>query len=154
MQQKIIWTLFLIIGISVLDHSCSKRVEPIKTITYIYKNKSGIDLDIEVYNEGDRFKIFSLSTNMEVETNTIRDEGPVPFLFYEPTMKYGDSVVIRFSNNHCLSYSRKSGSGSLGDKIFDYRKYDNYSPDLVEQSKYTLYYTITVDDYNESVVCE
>ncbi|GAB1419175.1 hypothetical protein MASR2M12_19400 [Bacteroidales bacterium] len=137
-----------------MDHSCSKRVEPIKTITYIYKNKSGIDLDIEVYNEGDRFKIFSLSTNMEVETNTIRDEGPVPFLFYEPTMKYGDSVVIRFSNNHCLSYSRKSGSGSLGDKIFDYRKYDNYSPDLVEQSKYTLYYTITVDDYNESVVCE
>ena len=155
MQQKIIWMLFLIFGISVIFNSCLKRTEPtLKTVTYIYKNKSGIDLDIEVYNEGDRFKNFSLSTNMEVETNTTRNEAPFPFLFYEPTYKAGDSVVIRFSNNRCLSYSRNSGIDIYGDKIFDYRKYDNYTPDLVEKNKFTLYYTITVDDYNESVDCE
>jgi len=145
----------LIIGISVLVHSCSKRIEPIKTITYVYKNGTSFDLVLEVYDMEDvNFKNFSIAPNEQVETGTSRDESPIPFLFYEPAMKYGDSVVIRFSNNHCLSYSRKSGSGSLGDKIFDYREYDNYTPDLVEKSKFTLYYTITVDDYNESVDCE
>ena len=155
MQQKTIWMLFLIIGISVLFNSCSTRdIDTIKNVTYIYKNGTAYDLVLEVYDNGVKFKSFSISPNKEVETGTSRDESPIPFLFYEPTMKYGDSVVIRFSNNHCLSYSRKSGSGSLGDKIFDYREYDNYTPDLENKSKYTLYYTITEDDYNESVDCE
>ncbi len=155
MQQKKIWTLFLIIGISVLFNSCSTRdIDTIKNVTYIFKNGTAYDLVLEVYDNGVKFKSFSISPNKEVETGTTRDEGPVPFLFYEPSMKYGDSVVFRFSNNRCLSYSRKSGSGSLGDKIFDYREYDNYTPDLENKSKYTLYYTITVDDYNESVDCE
>ena len=156
MQQKKIWTLFLIFGISVLFNSCSTRdIDTIKNVTYVYKNGTSFDLVLEVYDmEEVNFKNFSISPNEEVETGTTRAEGPVPFLFYEPTMKYGDSVVIRFSNNRCLSYSRKSGSGSLGDKIFDYREYDNYTPDLENKSKYTLYYTITVDDYNVSVDCE
>ena len=154
MQQKKIWKAVLIIGISVLVHSCSKRIEPIKTITYVYKNGTAYDLVLEVYDNGVKFKSFSISPNKEVETGTTRAEGPVPFLFYEPTMKYGDSVVIRFSNNHCLSYARNSGVDIYGDKIYDYREYDNYTPDLVEKNKFTLYYTITEDDYNESVDCE
>ena len=149
---------FLIIGISVIFNSCLKRTEPtLKTVTYIYKNKSGIDIDIAVYNEGDRFKNFSLSTNMEVETNTTRNEAPFPFLFYEPTYKAGDSVVIRFSNNRCLSYSRNSGIDIYGDKIFYITQYDKYDPVLMEYGRpitYTLYYTNTEDDYNESVDCE
>ena len=155
MQQKIIWMLFLIFGISVLFNSCSTRdIDTIKNVTYVYKNGTAYDLVLEVYDNGVKFKSFSISPNKEVETGTTRDEGPVPFLFYEPTMKYGDSVVIRFSNNHCLSYARNSGVDIYGDKIFDYREYDNYTPDLVEKNKFTLYYTITEDDYNESVDCE
>ncbi|MBS4061559.1 MAG: hypothetical protein KG029_14260 [Bacteroidetes bacterium] len=156
MQQKKIWTLFLIFGISVLFNSCSTRdIDTIKNVTYVYKNGTAYDLVLEVYDNGEKFKSFSISPNKEVETGTTRAEGPVPFLFYEPTMKYGDSVVIRFSNNRCLSYKRLSNG--FGPKIFDYREYDNYTPRLFDQNKpitYTLYYTITVDDYNESVDCE
>ena len=155
MQQKTIWTLFLIIGISVLANSCGKRVDYLQTITYVYKNGTAYDLVLEVYDRnGVNFKNFQIAPNEAVETGTTLEEVAVPFRFYDPA-NYGDSVVIRFSNNRCLSYKRLSNG--FGPKIFDYREYDNYTPGLFDQNKpiiYTLYYTITVDDYNESVDCE
>jgi hypothetical protein len=155
MQQKTIWTLFLIIGISVLANSCGKRIHPMYTVTYVYKNGTAFDLVIKVYDKDSvNFKNFSIAPNQSVEIGTISSETPLPFLFFESTMKSGQIVVVRFNNNRCLSYSRQSSVGPYGDKIFDYREYDNYTPDLVEKSKFTLYYTITVDDYNESVDCE
>lgn len=149
----------MLFGISVLSNSCRKHIDYIHTVTFIYKNGTAFDLVMEVYNmEGVNFRNFPITPNEQVVTNISREEGPAPFLFYEPIDKSGDSVVIRFSNNRCLSYSRNSGFGRYGDKIFDYREYDNYSPDLVKQRKpnvhYRLYYTITVEDYNQSVNCE
>lgn len=154
MQRKTTWMLFLIFGISAMYFSCQKRIEPIKNVTYIYKNETTFDLDLDVYNKGEKFKHFLILPDKEVETGTTREEGPAPFLFYEPTMKYGDSVVIRFSDNRCIVFSRNSGVGIYGDKIFDYRKYDNYSEELVSGSNFTLIYTITEEDYNSSVECE
>jgi hypothetical protein len=152
MIQKTTWMLFLIIGISVLANSCRKRIDSIKYITYIYKNGTDYDLVMELYNrDGVNFKNFPITPNAMVETGTTVEEVPVPFRFYNPA-NYGDSVVIRFSNTRCLSYKRLSNG--FGAKIFDYRKYDNYSPELEKNSKYTLYYTITEDDYNTSVECK
>ncbi len=154
MQRKITWMLFLIFGISALFSSCQKRIEPIHTVTYVYKNETTSNLVIEVYDNGIKFKHFPISPNEEVETGTTREEGPAPFLFYEPTMKYGDSVVIRFSDNRCINFSRNSGVDIYGDKIFDYRKYDNYSEQLVSGNTFTLIYSITEEDYNSSLACE
>lgn len=155
MQQKTIWTLFLLIGISLFVNSCGKHVDYLHTITYVYKNGTSHHLVLEVYDRnGVNFKNFQIAPNEAVETGTTIEEAAVPFKFYNPA-NYGDSVVIRFSNNRCLSYKRLSNG--FGPKIFDYRKYDNYTPGLFEQNKpitYTLYYTITVADNNESVVCE
>ncbi len=154
MQRKITWMLFLIFGISALLSSCQKRIEPIRTVNYVYKNETASNLVIEVYDDGIKFKQFPISPNKEVETGITREEGPAPFLFYEPAMKYGDSVVIRFNDNRCISFSRNSGVDIYGDKIFDYRKYDNYSEQLVSGNTFTLIYTITEEDYISSVECE
>jgi hypothetical protein len=154
MQRKTTWMLFLIFGFSAMCFSCQKRIEPIKNVNYIYKNETTFDLDMEVYDNGEKFKHFSILPYKEVETGTTREEGPAPFLFYEPTMKYGDSVVIRFSDNRCIVFSRNSGVDIYGDKIFDFREYDNYSEELVSGSNFSLIYTITEEDYNSSVACD
>ncbi|MGE5318250.1 MAG: hypothetical protein ACM3ME_09655, partial [Chloroflexota bacterium] len=65
-----------------------------------------------------------------------------------------DSVVIRFSDNRCIVFSRNSGVDIYGDKIFDFREYDNYSEELVSGSNFSLIYTITEEDYNSSVACD
>lgn len=152
--MKTTWLLSLIFGISAICFSCQKRIEPIKNVTYIYKNETTFNLDLEVYYDGEKFKHFPILPGKEVETGTTREEGPAPFLFYEPSMKNGDSVVIRFSNNRCILFSRNSGVGIYGDKIFDFRAYDNYSEELVSGNDFTLIYTITEEDYNASVECE
>lgn len=152
--MKTTWLLSLIFGMSAICFSCQKRIEPIKNVTYIYKNETTFNLDLEVYDDGVKFKHFSILPGKDVETGTTREEGPAPFLFYEPSMKYGDSVVIRFSNNRCIVFSRNSGVGIYGDKIFDFRQYDNYSEELVSGNDFTLIYTITEEDYNASVECE
>ncbi len=146
MQQKKIWTLFLIIGISVLVHSCSKHIDAVKTITYVYRNSSGLDLNMEVYNSNDILnRNYYIPNNSIIETHTSREETISIF----PS---GDSVVLRFTDGKCIHYSKDNT-----DKIFHITQYDNYDPVLMEYGKpitYTLYYTITVDDYNESVDCE
>lgn len=60
----------------------------------------------------------------------------------------GDSVSIKFSDNRCIGYSK-----SVPDNIFNVKKYDNYSEDLIAQSSFSLIYSITVDAYNSSAVC-
>ena len=150
MQQKTIWTLFLIIGISVLDHSCQKHVDAVKTITYVYRNGSGIDVNMEVYNSTDvLIRNYYISSDSSIESHTTREETLA--LFYFENFQSGDSVVLRFTNGKCIHYSKDNT-----DKIFHITQYDNYDPVLMEYGKpitYTLYYTITEDDYNESVDC-
>ena len=153
MQQKKIWTLFLIIGISVLDHSCQKHVDAVKTITYVYRNSSGHDLNMEVYNSNDDlFKNYYIPNNSSIETHTSRLETVALFFFASLEDHIGDSVVLRFTEGKCIHYLKDNT-----DKIFHITQYDNYDPILMEYGKpitYTLYYTITFDDYNESVDCE
>lgn len=152
--MKTTWILSLIFGFSAICFCCQKRIEPIKIVTYIYKNTTTTDLILEVYVNGEKYKQFPILPDKEVETGTTREEGPAPFLFYEPSLKYGDSVVIRFSDNRCILFSRNSGVNIYGDKIFDFRQYDNYSEELVSGSNFTLIYTITEEDYNSTAECE
>ncbi|MCP4459467.1 MAG: hypothetical protein GY816_15820 [Cytophagales bacterium] len=152
MQRKTIWMNYLLIGISVLflATGCGKETtESIHIVSYSYKNSSGVDLVMEVYNiNGEKFRSFDIPDNESVITNTSREEGPVVFYFDTFSEMIGDSVVIRFNDNKCLYYS-KDTSGEL----FDVTKYDNYSEELIKMKEYTLSFIFTLDDYSESSSC-
>lgn len=153
MQQKTIWMLFLLIGISLFANSCGKHVDAVKTISYVYRNSSGHDLNLEIYNSGDvLFRTYYIPNGSSIESHTSRLESVALFFFASLENQIGDSVVLRFTNGNCIHYSKNSTG-----KIFNVAQYDNWDPVLMEYGKpitYTLYYTITEVDYNQSVVCE
>jgi hypothetical protein len=156
MEQKTIWMRFLLTGISILIiiayNSCIGRVDPLKKVNYIYKNRTGVDLVMEVFNSYDGarlIKSFEIKNGGEVETNTTESEVPSLFSFISSYGGKGDSIVVRFSDKKCLYLSK-----SISSEIFVIQKYDNYSEELLKESKYTLYYTFTEADYDASVDCE
>lgn len=154
MQQKTIWKAFLLIGILnfstlLVTTSCKKTVDKIKTVDYIYKNSSGKDLELLVFNSNkNQIKSYTILTGGQITSNTTKSEAIGVFQYEDNINMIGDSVSIRFSDNRCIGYSK-----SVPDKIFDAKKYDNYSEDLIAQSSFSLIYSITVDAYNTSVVC-
>ena len=152
MQRKTTWMRFLVIGINLILFftlfGCSK-VDPLKTINYIYINESGKDLTIEVYNELDvNFISYNLNNEDRIETHTSRSEVPAIFFYDNTDNEIGVRVVIRFPDNKCLYYSYSERDG-----VFNVQK---YSKKLLDQSgdRYTLYYTISEQDYNQAVDCE
>ena len=155
MEQKTIWMKYLITGISLLIllsiGGCGKeRIERIKTVNYVYINKTGTNLVMEIYNNSkEKFKSFSIADGGQVETNTTMDQVPGVFYFDSFESRIGDSIVIRFSNGQCLFYSK-----SKEDEIFRIEKYDNFSKELLQESKFTLYYTIDANDFAMAVDCE
>jgi len=154
MIQKTTWKHFLIIGISfILITNCSKETEaPIQRINYVYKNNSGIDLTLEVYNRFDvNFVSHDILNGESVETHTSSHEGPAIFFYDTNVNKIGVYVIIRFSDNKCLRYYN---ANSENNRIFDIKKYDNYSPELVKQKQFTLNYTITEEEYNQAEDCD
>jgi len=151
MEQKTIWKAFLIIGISImLLYSCNSRIDRLKTVTYIYKNESENDLTLEIYNiDNIMFKSYDIPSDSSIETNTTQSEGgPALFYFESTTNSIGNSVIIRFSDNKCIYFFKDNL-----DKIFDVKEYDNYSEDLLNRDEYTLFYTITNQNYNDAINC-
>lgn len=154
MQQKTIWKAFLLIGILnfstlLVTISCKKDIDNIRTVDYIYKNTSGKDLELSVFNsDKNQIKSYTILNGGQITTHTTKDEGIGIFQYDSDIRMTGDSVAIKFSDNRCIGYSK-----SVPDKIFDAKKYDNYSEDLIAQSSFSLIYSITVDAYNTSVVC-
>ena len=142
----IIFTLLL----SLLSINCKKDVDYIKTVDYIYKNASGTDLILLVYNSNKtQIKNYTILNGSQITTHTTKSEGIGIFQYEENTDMTGDSVTIKFSENRCIGYSK-----SVPDKIFDVKKYDNYSEDLHNKSVFSLIYSITTEDYNSAVICE
>jgi Leucine-rich repeat (LRR) protein len=126
-----------------------------KKANYVYKNNSGIDLSIEVYDSDNvMFKNYELPNSQEIEISLHPTESPSPFYIDENgNTTVGIYIIVKFSDYKCLYFDRNSGVDIYGDEIFDIRKYDNYSTELVEQSEFTLYYTFTQEDYGNSVNC-
>ncbi len=154
MQQKTIWRAFLLIGILNLGTllvatSCKKDVDKIKTIDYIYKNSSGKDLELLVFNSNNiQIKSYTILNGGQITSHTTKSETIGLFQYEDNINMIGDSVSIKFSDNRCIGYSK-----SVPDNIFNVKKYDNYSEDLIAQSSFSLIYSITVDAYNSSAVC-
>lgn len=154
MLQKTIWKDFLLFGILIfftlpLSTSCKKEVDKINTVDYIYKNSSGKDLELMVFNSNNsQIKSYTILNGGQVTSHTTKNEAIGIFQYEDDMNMIGDSVTIKFSDNRCIGYSK-----SVPDKIFDVKKYDNYSQDLIAQSSFSLVYSITADEYNESAVC-
>lgn len=152
MTQKIIWMLFLIFGSFITFIGCNSvnDIEKVKTVKYIYKNESGVDLIMYVYNEKkELLKTFTIPNGNQILSNITREEVPSLFYFDNKEDKIGVSVDIRFVGDKCLYYSKNSN-----DKIFNISLYDNYSEDLINNNNYTLYYTIKPLDYTYSIKCK
>jgi hypothetical protein len=134
---------------------CKKNIDNIKKIDYVYVNTTGHDLNLLVFNsDKNQIKTYSIPNGSQITSHKTESEGIGVFQFDESIDMIGDSVLLKFSENRCISYSRNNGVDIYGDNIFDYRKYDNYSEELVSGSNFTLIYTITVEDYNSSVECD
>lgn len=150
MQQKITWMRYLIVGnILILLLGCENgNVDNIKTVDYVYKNNSGIDLILEVYNSDNLLlKSYDIPNGDEIKTNITKSEVPSLFSFDNFKDKIGQSVIVRFNDNKCLYYYNNS------DKIFKIQEYDNYTEELIKQSNYTLIYTFTNTEYLNSINC-
>lgn len=153
MLQKTTWMRFLIVGnimILLVFLGCETAdIDNIKTVDYIYKNNTGTNLTLEVYNSrNELLKKYSITNGSEIKTNTTRAEVPSLFYFEPFEDKIGNSVVIKFDNNTCLYYNKGNS-----DRIFTIEEYDNYTEDLLKQSKYSLIYTFTAVDYSKAVIC-
>ena len=154
MQQKTIWRTFLLIGILTFSTllsmtSCKKEVEKLKTVDYIYKNTSGKDLELFVFNSSKiQIKSYKILNGEQITSNTSVDEAFEAFHYENDINMIGDSVSIRFFDNRCIGYSK-----SVPDRIFDIRKYDNYGAELIARDQFSLIYSITVEEYNSSVTC-
>lgn len=151
MQQKTTWMRYLIVGnilSLILLLGCEKGdIDNIKTVDYLYKNNSGIDLILEVYNfDNVLLKSYNIPNGNEIKTNTTRSEVPSLFSFDTFEDKIGQSVIVRFNDNKCLYYNDS-------DRIFKIKEYDNYTEELIKQSNYTLIYIFTDTEYSNSINC-
>jgi len=154
MEQKIIWKPFLIIGISLVTvflKSCdkSKIVEPIRTVQYVYKNETKNDLVMDVYSQiGTLIDSYNIATNEQIISNITKVEGPVLFYYGSDISSIGDSIVIKFSSDKCVFWTKNNG-----DEIFNISEYDNYSEELLKESEYQLEFSITQSDFDQAVDC-
>ena len=152
MRQKKNWMPYLTFGISLLFlFSCGKTtlIDYLYKVEHFYINQSGEDLTMKVYNKHDEmFKSFIIKNGDSINTHTSITDGPGILYFADNTHEVGDSVVVKFITNKCLSYHRGLRNG-----LFDIKEYDNYSDDLIDPGGFTLYYTFTEEDYNLAVDC-
>lgn len=133
-----------------LTFGCKKTdVNSLKKISYIYRNTTGMNLRMEVYNSFDtKFKEYTIPSGAEITTHTSDAEGIAIFHYADNLDQIGDSVAIIFEDNKCLSYIK-----SKPDRIFRAKEYDNYSDELLEQREFSLIYSITPADYDSAGIC-
>ncbi|MFT5738631.1 MAG: hypothetical protein ACI9SG_002990 [Maribacter sp.] len=151
MEQKIIWKLFLTFGTSLLlsSQGCTTDTEPLQTVDYVYKNESGVELSMEVYNRFDALiRNYTIIDGGEIITNTTVSEVPAVFSFKTITDSIGDSIAVKFVTDKCL-YFRKD----FNDRIFSIKEYDNYSEELTGQRNYRLEFIFKERDLMEAVDC-
>lgn len=151
MEQKIIWKLFLTFGTSLLlsSQGCTTDTEPLQTVDYVYKNESGVELSMEVYNRFDALiRNYTIIDGGEIITNTTVSEVPAVFRFKTITDSIGDSIAVKFATDKCL-YFRKD----FNDRIFSIKEYDNYSEELTGQRNYRLEFIFKERDLMEAVDC-
>ncbi|SFC02067.1 hypothetical protein SAMN05421780_102297 [Flexibacter flexilis DSM 6793] len=154
--MKKTWMLSLIIGISLVSCKKGEGDEPVGKANYVYFNTFSSPIDLEIYDPEKKSSIqYPLGYKDSVVFSYSGSPSVYPFLGNELLHRTGDSVVIKFANNTCISYKRKYTSGPfLGNGVFNLEEYDNYTKDLVNQRSYTLRYSIDSADYKKATTCK
>ncbi len=160
-QQKTMWMPFLTFGINLFlfltINGCGKgEVDSIQQAEYVYVNKSDKALKFELYkSESNGSHEFSLKVKDSITFIVSNFPGAFPFIDTEIQGRTGDSVIIRFEDNKCATYTRNRVSGTFGGNgVFDLSKYENYSQNIVNQKTYRLRYLIDTKDYLMSTDCK
>ena len=153
MQQKTTWTSYLIFGISVfltlVASRCKEIVEPLKNVTYIYKNESGVDLEIFIRSYGfDPGKESFNITNKDSVVFIFNTMSGKPFAGDSFSSEVTDSVGIKFEDDKCLSFTRDRGNG-----VFRLPEYENYFNGMEDQTEYSLTFIFDVKWYNKAENC-
>lgn len=158
MKRRTIWMVYLTIGflsICFLSQGCKKNIDRRIVIDYIYVNKTGHDLEMQVFNANKtQIRSYFIPNEAQIISHTSQSEVPAVLHFDDNVDMIGDSVVVRFDDHRCLCYSRYHGEYPHGDRIFDCTKYDNYSEELLSKNAFSLYFTFTEEDYDISSQCE
>ncbi|MCZ8355681.1 MAG: hypothetical protein O9340_13160 [Cyclobacteriaceae bacterium] len=160
MEQKIIWTHFLIIGISAVtffsiigcDHG---ETDYIQRAEYVYMNKLNQQLRFEIYDTYTKAS-YEFVLHSQDSVSFFNNDVPVAFPFSgnEVANRIGDSIVFRFNNNKCVHYLRNNYTLPFGgDGVFNLTEYENYSQTLVNQQDYRLVYHIDQKDIERAVDC-
>jgi len=151
--QKTIWMRFSIIGIStfllLIASQCKKNVEPLKNVTYIYKNESSVDLEIFIRSYGfdpgqESFKI----TNKDSIVFTLNTMSGKPFAGESFSSEFTDSVGVKFDTNKCLSFTRDGGNG-----VFRWPEYEEYTNGMEDETEYTLTFIFDTDWLSKAKDC-
>lgn len=158
MERKTTWIIYLIIGVfSVLNFSCGEESgDPFQKVTYVYLNSLPETIRFELYDTEDNSSIENvLMPGDSILFQITGDPGAFPFFGNEILNRTGDYVVIRYENGTCNTFIRDRSTGTFnGTGVFDLTRYENYSPDLVNQRSYTLRYSINQKDYSIAEQCE
>ena len=142
--------LFCFISCNKIDHT----EDVISDDYYIYKNNSSKNLVIKVFYNNNLTEEIPISIGAFKTIFSSNEGGTIPF--YTIGSPMGDSIVIEFEGNKCLTYLRKLQYGQYpspteGEGIFNIVNYDNYALPL--QINHTLTYTIDNDNYNLATDC-
>ena len=153
MEQKTIWKVFLIIGISLaILTSCGKKIvdppEPTVQFKSAYINGANSNLRMLLINaDNDTINSYYIQTN---DTLFLDMEYSSSIKLFQFENNKAKKVILKFSDNKCLVYSETSEPQG---KIFDITKYDNYSQELIQNPPFILYYKITESEHSLATDC-
>ena len=143
MEQKIIWMLFLIIGLTTKT-GCKKKVDYQVTTTYFYENNTEHSIKMSVYCIEDASLIveYSISSYDTLSFKIEADGGAGPFQYDTHVGEQGDSIVLLFDNERYLTYPPHTARSVLD--------HGNYKREDIGNTLSNMYYTFTEDDYNNA----
>lgn len=140
MQQKIIWTLLLIIGFFnnvIFISSCDKRVEYLYFENRTYKNQSTFDIKISAFTNIYKAEYSIKNNDSLVQQITLNDGGG---LNTDGDISSADSVTITFNDERTTTFD-----------ILDTSRFNIIrSSELIKREKNESFYryVFTIDDYN------
>lgn len=149
MEQKTIWTHYLIIGISIIIFpffiiSCHPtEVEYLLKTDFIYKNLTSETVELNLYSEqNNNYKNYSILPNEEIK---IHSEVSGSKTGVGEPFNEASKIIIRFlSSNLCLENYPK---------LKDAKQYDNFTESMYNSSNNILIYNIDNEEYSQAEDC-
>ncbi len=150
MKQKIIWKVFLLIGINILLYSCDEQTDYKLDVDVIYKNETNHFIQYFTFNSEHNKKIllFELKPKSEKKFELRGESGKeIDFenskIILHNIHKGSYQIFISYDDK-CLMYNY--GEGSTVESNYDIKK--------IKTRYYELVYTFTDEEYNKAVLCE